>query len=102
MAATPGEITFPIISKLLAGGVVVTDDEVRRAMAAAFSELKLVVEPGGAVGLAAVLSGKLPVAGKTVAVICSGGNVDPETFISAPRAARCAASAAPPRLTPHR
>src|SRR5258708_4483381 len=87
MAPTPGEITFPIISKLLAGGVVVTDDEVRRAMAAAFSELKLVVEPGGAVGLAAVLSGKLPVAGKTVAVICSGGNVDPETFISALSAA---------------
>ncbi len=56
-------------------------------MAAAFAELKLVVEPGGACGLAAVLSGKLPTAGKTIAVVCSGGNVDAETFISAIKAA---------------
>ena len=83
MSPSPGEITFPIISKLVAGGFAVTDDEVRRAMATAFAELKIVVEPGGAVGLAAVLSGKLPIRGKAVAVICSGGNVDPDTFITA-------------------
>jgi threonine dehydratase len=87
LAPTPGEITFPINSRLLAGGLSVTDDEVKQAMAAAFLELKLVVEPGGAVGLAAVLSGKFSIRDKTVAVICSGGNVDPATFADALRAA---------------
>ena len=57
-----------------------TDAEVRAAMLAAFNELKLVVEPGGAVGLAAALAGKIPTAGRTIAVVCSGGNVDPEMF----------------------
>ncbi len=80
MAPTPGELTFPIHKALLAGGFAVTDEEVAQAMAYAFSVLKLVVEPGGAVGLAAVLSGKLPTAGRTVAVVLSGGNVDPGTF----------------------
>jgi threonine dehydratase len=83
LAATPGEITFAINSRLLKGGLTVTDDEARAAMAAAFMELKIVVEPGGACGLAAVLTGKLPTQGKTIAVVCSGGNVEPETFISA-------------------
>ncbi|HEX2115393.1 MAG TPA: pyridoxal-5'-phosphate-dependent protein, partial [Alphaproteobacteria bacterium] len=55
----------------------------RTAMAAAFAELKLVVEPGGACALAAALTGKFPTTGKTIAVVCSGGNVDPDTFISA-------------------
>ena len=80
MAPTPGELTFPIHKALLAGGVAVTDEEVAQAMAYAFSVLKLVVEPGGAVGLAAVLSGKLPTTGRTIAVVLSGGNVDPATF----------------------
>jgi threonine dehydratase len=80
MAPTPGELTFPIHQALLAGGLAVTDEEVAQAMAYAFSVLKLVVEPGGAVALAAVLSGKLPTAGRTVAVVLSGGNVDPATF----------------------
>ena len=80
LAATPGELTFSINSRLLAGGLVVTDAEVRAAMLAAFNELKLVVEPGGAVGLAAALAGKIPTAGQTIAVVCSGGNVDPEMF----------------------
>jgi threonine dehydratase len=83
LAPMPGELTFAINSKLLAGGIVVSDDEVRQAMATAFAELKLVVEPGGSVALAAVLSGKFPIRGKTVAVVCSGGNVDPATFVSA-------------------
>lgn len=87
LAPTPGELTFSINSKLLAGGFAVSDDEVRRAMAVAFAEFKLVVEPGGAVALAAVLSGKYPVRGKTVAVVCSGGNVDPDVFVTALRAA---------------
>ncbi len=87
LAPTPGELTFSINHRLLAGGIAVSDDDARRAMATAFADLKLVVEPGGAVALAAVLSGKFPIAGKTVAVVCSGGNVDPEIFIAALRGA---------------
>ncbi|MFO0998435.1 MAG: threonine/serine dehydratase [Alphaproteobacteria bacterium] len=80
LAPTPGEITFPINKKNLAGGLVVTDAEVLRAIRAAFLDLKLVVEPGGAVALAAVLEGKVDCKGKTVAVVLSGGNVDPAVF----------------------
>jgi len=80
---TPGELTFAINRSLLAGGLAVNDDEVLRAMAAAFTDYKLVVEPGGAAALAAVLAGKLDLQGKTVAVIASGGNVEGETFIRA-------------------
>jgi len=76
----PGDITFAINSALLAGGLVVSDEEAGLAMAEAFRTLKLVAEPGGAVALAAVLRGKIDVAGKTVVVICSGGNVDPALF----------------------
>jgi len=86
LAPTPGELTFSINSHLLSGGFAVSDDEVRQAMAVAFEDYKLVVEPGGAVALAAVLSGKFPARGKTVAVVCSGGNVDPDVFASAIRA----------------
>ena len=60
LVPTPGELTFGLNRQLLAGGLAVSDDEVRDAMAFAFRHLKLVVEPGGAVALAAVLSGKLP------------------------------------------
>jgi threonine dehydratase len=80
LAPTPGVLTFELMRQLLAGGVVVTDDEVRAAMAFAFRRLRLVVEPGGAVALAAVLAGRLPVRGRTVAVVVSGGNVDAELF----------------------
>ncbi len=83
LAPTPGDITFPLARKLLAPGLVVTDDEVLAAMETAFREFKLVVEPGGAVALAAALTGQLSVKGRTVAVVCSGGNVDHETFIRA-------------------
>jgi threonine dehydratase len=76
----PGELTFPILKNLNAGALSVTDDEVLAAMAHAFYELKLVVEPGGAAGLAALLSNKLATRGKTIAVILSGGNVDAELF----------------------
>jgi threonine dehydratase len=81
--ARPGKLTFEVNKALLAGSLVVTDDEVRQAMKAAYQHLKLVVEPGGAVPLAALLSGKLEVAGKTVAIVLSGGNVDTPVFIQA-------------------
>ncbi len=77
---TPGEITFSINRRLLAGGLVVDDDMTGAAMRTAFRDLKLVVEPGGAIALAAALFGLVPLEGRTVAVVCSGGNVDPATF----------------------
>jgi threonine dehydratase len=73
---TPGEMTFAINRRLLAGGLSASDAEVRRAIVYASRQLKLVVEPGGAVALAAVLAGKLDIAGKTVVVVLSGGNID--------------------------
>ena len=83
LAPEPGDVTFPLAQKVLGPGLVVTDDEVLDAMEVAFREFKIVVEPGGAVALAAALTGKLPVKGRNVAVICSGGNVDHATFIRA-------------------
>ena len=80
LAPTPGELTFSINSSLLTGGLVVSDDEVAEAMRFAFATLKLVVEPGGAVALAAALSGKINVRDKSVCVVLSGGNVDPELY----------------------
>ena len=80
---TPGALTFAINARLLSGAVAVADDAVLEAMAAAFRHLKLVVEPGGAVALAAVLSGAFDCRGRTVAVVCSGGNVDPESYRAA-------------------
>ncbi len=79
MTEMPGELTFPIVQRLVKA-LSVTDDEALRAMAHAYYELKLVAEPGGAAALAAVLSGKIDVRGKTVAVVLSGGNVDAEIF----------------------
>jgi threonine dehydratase len=80
---TPGKLTFALNRGLLAGGLAVTDEEVRSAMAFACRHLKLVVEPGGAVALAAVLSGKLPLEHRTAAVVLSGGNVDPALLAAA-------------------
>ncbi len=79
-AEMPGEIPFDILREFATGGVTVTDAEVRDAMRFAFRNLKLVVEPGGAVSLAAVLSGKVETAGKTTAIVLSGGNVDMDLF----------------------
>jgi threonine dehydratase len=73
-------MTFAINSKLLARGVTASDKEVGAAVAFAYRELKLVVEPGGAVGLAALLAGRLDVAGKNVVIVLSGGNVDADLF----------------------
>ena len=80
MAPMPGEITFAVNSWHLAGGLSVNDAEVADAMRFAYAELKLVVEPGGAVALAALLSKKIDVSGQSVAIILSGGNVDPALF----------------------
>jgi threonine dehydratase len=83
MAPMPGALTFEINRARLSGGFAVTDEEVAAAMRFAFDEMKLVVEPGGAVALAAVLAGKFDAGGKTVALVLSGGNVDPELFAKA-------------------
>jgi threonine dehydratase len=80
MASIPGEITFAINSKLLSQGITATDAEVGAAVAFAFRELKLVVEPGGAVGLAALLAGRIDVKGRNVVIVLSGGNVDADLF----------------------
>ena len=64
LVPTPGKLTFEIMRRTLSGGVVVTEDEVRRTIRAAFLDAHIVVEPGGAVGLAAALSGKLEVASR--------------------------------------
>ncbi|MCQ4162029.1 threonine/serine dehydratase [Roseomonas sp. GC11] len=80
LSLRPGEITFAVNQPRLAGGLVVTPEEVFRAMRFAFEALKLVVEPGGAVALAAVLAGKLPARGRCIGLVLSGGNVDPATF----------------------
>jgi threonine dehydratase len=76
LAPEPGLLTFEINRRLLAGGLAASDEEVRAAIACAARTLKLVVEPGGAVALAAVLAGRLEARGRTVAVVLSGGNVD--------------------------
>ena len=80
LAGTPGRLTFAINRRLLAGGLVASDAEAKRAMAVAFNELKLVIEPGGAIALAAALEGRFPGQPRTIAVIASGGNVDPALF----------------------
>ncbi|MDR7101619.1 threonine/serine dehydratase [Croceicoccus sp. BE223] len=79
----PGELTFPINRALLAGGLVVSDDEVRFAMRYAFEVMKLVVEPGGAVALAALLAGKAPAVHGATVVVVSGANVDAALFAEA-------------------
>ena len=80
MATIPGEITFAVNSKLVARGVTATDAEVGKAVAFAFREFKLVVEPGGAVPLAALMQGRMDAKGKTVVIVLSGGNVDADLF----------------------
>jgi len=77
-----GELTFPVLRDRLSAIATVSDPEVAEAMRRAFSTLKLVVEPGGSVGLAALLAGKVGQAapGACVGLVLSGGNVDPVLF----------------------
>jgi threonine dehydratase len=83
MSPTPGEITFPIARRLLAGGFSADDGAVAKAMALAFDRFKLVIEPGGAVALACALQQRDRFRGRTVVVVASGGNVDRATFAKA-------------------
>jgi threonine dehydratase len=76
MSATPGELTFGMNKKLLAGGLAASEAEVLRAMAVCLRKMKLVVEPGGAVALAALLARRVASKGKTSVVVLSGGNAD--------------------------
>jgi len=79
---SPGKLTFDIMQTHVSDGLVVSEDEVKDAMRFAFQELKLVVEPGGAAALAAILSGKIDTKGRVTAVVLSGGNVDADLFAS--------------------
>ena len=76
----PGELTWPIVRRLCAGVVTVSDDDLRAAMRFAFERLKIVLEPSGASALAALLTGKVDAAGARVGVVLSGGNVDAAMF----------------------
>jgi threonine dehydratase len=80
LTPTPGDITLAINRRVLSGAVAVSEEAVRQAMREAMAHLKLVVEPGGSVGLAALLSGAVELRGRTVAVILSGGNVDADVY----------------------
>jgi threonine dehydratase len=75
-----GKITYEINARLLKSGLTINDETVIKAMKVAFNYFKLVVEPGGAAALAAVLSEKYKANGKTVAVVLSGGNVDAKVY----------------------
>ncbi|WP_204113398.1 threonine ammonia-lyase [Shimia biformata] len=79
----PGDITFPILKRLCGPGLVVTEKEALQAVAQAFLRLKIVVEPGGAVALAAALFHGDQLDGDTVIAVCTGGNVDPDVFAQA-------------------
>ena len=83
LSKMPGELTFAVNQPRLAGGVAVSDEEVLAAIAFAFMHLKLVVEPGGAVCLAALLAGKFEATGRVVGAVLSGANVDPGVFARA-------------------
>lgn len=80
MTPTPNKHTFEINRKLLAGGLVASDDDVRTAIQFAFDMFKIIVEPGAAIGIAAVLNGQIDIKGKSIAVYTTGGNIDPARY----------------------
>ena len=88
LAPAPGEIGWEINRARLAGGVWASDEEALDAVAFAFDEARLVVEPGGAVGLAALLSGRISVRGQTAVVVLSGGNIGDDVMAAALRGYR--------------
>ncbi|MEL6872397.1 MAG: pyridoxal-phosphate dependent enzyme, partial [Pseudomonadota bacterium] len=83
LVQTPGVRNFEIAKTHFSPGLVVTDEEALAAVRYAFEELKLVVEPGGAVALAVILSGKVATRGRTTVAMLSGGNIDPAVFANA-------------------
>jgi threonine dehydratase len=85
MTATPGELTFSLNRELLTGGFTVTDEDIASAVHFAFTELRLVVEPGGVASLAAAMNQPESFAGRTTGVLLTGGNVDAERFYAAIR-----------------
>jgi threonine dehydratase len=78
LSKSPGELTFAINRNLLSGGLTATDEEALAAVAFAARRLKLVVEPGGAIALAAALQGRAPRPARNIVIVCSGGNIDDE------------------------
>lgn len=80
LVPTPGQLTFEILRRDVSAGVVVSEQEVRAAIRTVFLDTRIVIEPGGAVGLAAVLSGKLPEPSENICVVLSGGNIDRSLF----------------------
>jgi len=83
LTESPGTLTFPLLLRLCGPGIVVSDDEVLQAMAMAFLHLKIVIEPGGAVGLAAALFHGNELDGDTIIAVATGGNVDSAMFMTA-------------------
>jgi len=83
LTPAPGELTYPILRRLAGPGLAVSDDAAFRAMAAAFLRLKIVLEPGGAVALAAALFLPEALEAETVIAVATGGNVDPDVFVRA-------------------
>lgn len=83
LTQSPGEVGFQINRRLLAEGLAVSDEEALLAVKFAFHELKLVVEPGGAVALAALLKSGRQWAGENIACVLSGGNIDPKMMAMA-------------------
>ena len=80
---TPGALTFPIMKRLCEAGIVMSEEDCLRAMSVAFARFKVVLEPGGAIALAAALYHSDSLSGKDVVCIASGGNVDAEMFACA-------------------
>jgi threonine dehydratase len=78
MSPIPGELTFPVHQALLTGGLAASDADILKAMKFAATRLKLVIEPGGASSLACALLNREKFRGKTVAIVVSGGNADPD------------------------
>jgi threonine dehydratase len=83
MTLQPGELTFPILSRLCGPGLTVSDDEVLRTMALAARHLKIIAEPGGAVALAAALFRADEIDADTVICTVSGGNLDTQVLVRA-------------------
>jgi threonine dehydratase len=81
MSPVPGALPFAILRATRSVAVAVQDADLMHAVAYGFRQLKLVTEPGGAAGLAAALSGAFDANGRTIAIVLSGGNIDPETLV---------------------